>query len=306
MSMFSTAFGCSYTINAVKRLVWSDYAGSPKYSTTVQISMFVAGVGVLLAYAFSRKVELGSVNQWFTLNHGQVQQEIGRRRTKLALFAMVSYYGFVSSITFELTGVCTEPMLYRSQSAICFGVAFALVSLVGYVKGKRDPAYTAVFAALIVSAFIIYTVLLPDTCARAPSLHMDDVKNSSLLLPIAAIFLGGGSGLLICDLLALLSTAGGNEEWRYASLQMSQAAWVLGSYLAPPVVFPRIYLAVGTVLTALYLLPALYLHSLFNKRDVSRKATQIRKDKFRYYAPRDCSSGLQVTFNESIVQGYYQ
>lgn len=196
-----------------------------------------------------------------------------RWRAWIALALMILFYGFMGSILVELFTVCSASIGYQASSITSFGVAFAVLSLYVTYKGKSELNTSAILATLLVFGFILTGVLFPTGCIAEDGFYM--IGSAPMLIPIAGMFLGGGSGLLTCEVLSFVSM-GMNTDFRYAALVASQGFWSALSTFIPSLAHPRNFLIIMTVLAVIYYFLAFYVHVVLTRylKNVARERSR--------------------------------
>ena len=184
------------------------------------------------------------------------------RRAYCAVGVMILFYGFMGSNLFQLFAVCSDSIGFQAQSLTCFGVAFTLMSLYVTYRGKSELDTSAILSTLLVIGFILTGVLFPVDCIAGEDFYM--MGSSMMLIPMAGMFLGGGCGLLTCEVLSLVSM-GWPTEFKYAALVSSQGLWAAASPFVPINGWPRNFLVVMSILAVVYYFTAFYIHAVLKR-----------------------------------------
>ena len=140
-------------------------------------------------------------------------------------------------------------------------------------KGKSELTTSAVLSTLLVVGFILTGVLFPADCIAGDEFYM--IGSAAFLIPMAGMFLGGGSGLLTCEVLSLVSM-GWSTDFKYAALVASQGFWAAVSTFIPSLVHPRNFLIIMTILAVIYYFLAFYVHEVL--RNYHRVRTRMHRE----------------------------
>ncbi|XP_063677834.1 uncharacterized protein LOC134813871 [Bolinopsis microptera] len=224
------------------------------------IAIYIIGGGCILASSLAKRC---SSNKYHTIQieaPTEPRQLVKlSRKACAAVGAMVMFYGFMGSILLELFAVCSASIGFKAQSVTCFGIAFLVMSLYVTYKGKSELTTSAVLSTLLVVGFILTGVLFPADCIAGDEFYM--IGSAAFLIPMAGMFLGGGSGLLTCEVLSLVSM-GWSTDFKYAALVASQGFWAAVSTFIPSLVHPRNFLIIMTILAVIYYFLAFYVHEV--------------------------------------------
>ena len=223
--------------------------------------IYVIGGGFLVAATVKGKCDL---KEKLIENASEPRKGAVRlnRRAYCAVGVMILFYGFMGSNLFQLFAVCSDSIGFQAQSLTCFGLAFTLMSLYVTYRGKSELDTSAILSTLLVIGFILTGVLFPVDCIAGEDFYM--MGSSMMLIPMAGMFLGGGCGLLTCEVLSLVSM-GWPTEFKYAALVSSQGLWAAASPFVPINGWPRNFLVVMSILAVVYYFTAFYIHAVLKR-----------------------------------------
>ena len=220
----------------------------------------------------------------------------------VSLLAIIIYFGFVTSLICQIFSSCLEGQTdYRPQSFTCYGLSFITAALSVAYTNKTTVSNSVIASIMLIFGFIINGVLFPVGCGVNAGWS---TQNNWAMVPISGIFLGSGAGLLTCETFTLVARAWVGSEYRYVPIIVSQSAWTILIGLCPAATSYHNFFILTSVLTVLYTLFAIYLHTTSQPIDrASKYAYMPVLPSYTQATYRRDTSYLQSTVTESE---YYQ